>query len=245
MSDNEKKEMSISKSEKIINIVAIVLCVLLLPILVMNCVLIVKDMIHPNEVSDIFGNIPLIVRTESMEPDIMGGDLIFCKKIDPDDVRIDDVISFFDPDGDGTTIITHKVYDIEIDDETGERAFRTYGINNNTKDWLPVPEENVVGIWQGTRFWQLGAILLFTQSIPGILICVILPIGALVVYEVLRRRKQDAKKQDDIEKLKAELEAMKAGNTANAEVKPEANETSAAEAEEPASDEAKTDSEQV
>jgi signal peptidase len=179
-----------------------------------------------------------------MEPDIMAGDLIFCKKIDPDDVRIDDVISFFDPDGDGQTIITHKVYDIEIDEKTGERAFRTYGINNNTKDWLPVPEENVVGIWNGTRFWQLGAILLFTQSIPGILVCVILPIAALVVYELLRRRKQDAKKQDDIEKLKAELEAMKAGNAAPSEEKSEKDEPLAKESDVTASDEAKPENEQ-
>ena len=213
----ENVQDNIPKSQKIVNIVAIVICVLLIPILIMNCVLIIKDIVNPNEVPSIFGKTPLIVLTESMEPDIKAGDLIVCDKIEADDVDIGDVISFFDPEGNGSTIITHKVYDIEIDEKTGDRSFRTYGINNNTKDFAPVPEENLVGIWNGTRFWQLGRIVLFTQSIPGILICIFLPVGAFVAYELIKRRKQDEKKQDDIDKLKAELEAMKAAQAPKAE----------------------------
>ena len=222
----ENVHENIPKSQKIVNIVAIVLCVLLIPILVMNCVLIIKDIVNPNEVPSIFGKTPLIVLTESMDPDIKAGDLIICNKIDADDVNIDDVISFFDPEGNGSSIITHKVYDIEIDEKTGDRSFRTYGINNNTKDFAPVPEENLVGIWTGARFWQLGRILLFTQSIPGILICIFLPVGAFVAYEIIRRKKQDAEKQEDIDKLKAELEAMKAAQAPAAEEsQPEEKET--------------------
>ncbi|MBQ4135842.1 MAG: signal peptidase I [Clostridia bacterium] len=213
--ENVKKQ--IPTSQKIINIVMIVVCVLLVFILLMNCILIISDMLNPNGVPRIFKRTPLIVLTESMEPDIKAGDLIICKSIEATDVKIGDVISYFDPEGDGSTIITHKVYDIEIDDKTGNRFFRTYGINNNAKDFMPVPEENLVGIWNGARFWQLGRILLFVQSIPGILICVILPFGAFIAYEIIRRKKQDAAKQDDIDKLKAELEAMKAAQQTTSE----------------------------
>ena len=205
-----------TRAQKIINITALVLCIILVPVLIMNCVLIIKDMINPKEVPSVFGNIPLIVLTESMEPDILAGDLIVCKKIDPKDVKVDDVISYFDPEGSGSTIITHKVVKVEVDPESGDISFRTYGINNNIEDRLSVPAENVVGIWNGTRFWQLGRVLLFTQSIPGILLCVILPIAAVVAYEVIRRKKQDQNNQSDIDKLRAELEAMKAANAAAA-----------------------------
>jgi len=227
--ENVKKQ--IPTSQKIINIVMIVVCVLLVFILLMNCILIISDMLNPNGVPRIFKRTPLIVLTESMEPDIKAGDLIICKSIEAADVKIGDVISYFDPEGDGSTIITHKVYDIEIDDKTGNRFFRTYGINNNAKDFMPVPEENLVGIWNGARFWQLGRILLFVQSIPGILICVILPFGAFIAYEIIRRKKQDAAKQDDIDKLKAELEAMKAAQqtTSEDDKEPETKDTAESE----------------
>ena len=211
--NDNKAPQNLTKSEKIVNIVAIVLCVILIPVLIMNCVLIIKDIANPDEVPSIFGNIPLIVLTESMEPDIMSGDLIICREIDPEDVEVDDVISYFDPEGKGTTIVTHKVIAKEINPETGEISFRTRGINNNVDDRLSVPEENVVGIWNGARFWQLGRVLLFTQTLPGILLCVILPVGAFAAIEIIRRKKQDDEKQDDIEKLKAELEAMKAAQS--------------------------------
>ena len=214
MSNGETKpNENISKSQKIVNIVALVLCVILVPILIMNCVLIIKDIANPNEVPSIFGNIPLIVLTESMDPDIKSGDLIICKEIDPEDIKVGDVISYFDPEGNGTTIVTHKVISKEVDSKTGEISFRTRGINNNVDDRLSVPEESVVGIWNGVRFWQLGRVLLFTQSIPGILVCVFLPIAAFAAYEIIKRKKQDEAKQDDIDKLKAELEAMKAAQS--------------------------------
>ena len=79
----------ITKTQKVVNIIAIILCVILIPILVMNCVLIVKGLISPNEVPSVFGKIPLIVLTESMDPEIKSGDLIICDEIDPSELKVD------------------------------------------------------------------------------------------------------------------------------------------------------------
>ena len=62
------------------------------------------------------------------------------------DVKVGDVISFFDPAGNGTSIVTHRV--IEIVEEDGEILFRTRGDNNNTEDKELVPAENLVGIYK-------------------------------------------------------------------------------------------------
>ena len=53
-----------SKAKVILNVVAIVLCVILLPILVFNCILIIKGMLNPDEVPSIGNSIPVIVVTE-------------------------------------------------------------------------------------------------------------------------------------------------------------------------------------
>ena len=59
-----------------LTIVGIIMCVILIPILIVNCTLIVKSFINKEDVPDFGGYLPLIVLTDSMYPEIKGGDLI-------------------------------------------------------------------------------------------------------------------------------------------------------------------------
>lgn len=153
---------------------------------------------------------PLIVLSDSMYPDIKSGDIIICKEIDPKDVKVDDVISFYDPAGSGTSVVTHKV--VEVIGEGDSLSFRTKGINNNTEDSLPVPASKVIAKYTDIRIPVAGNIAIFMQTTAGLIICVILPIVLFVGYDVLRRRKYEQDRGEDIEALKAELEALRAAN---------------------------------
>lgn len=185
-----------------------VLSGLMIPILIINCTLLVKSFAKPNEIPDFLGTIPLIVLTDSMYPQIESGDVILCRKIDADAVRQGDVISFYDPAGNGKTVVTHQV--VEIVEEDGVRSFITKGTNNNTQDRLPVPESKVIARYAGIRFPGAGDVAVFMQSATGILLCVVLPIALFVGYDILRRRLRDGSKGEDVAALKAELEALKA-----------------------------------
>ena len=200
----------VDKKEKISTIVGIVLCVLLIPILLVNCILIVKSMVS-DDVPSLGGRVPLIVLTESMEPDIKAGDLIICRVPTAEDIKNiknETVISFFDPAGNGTAIVTHAVYgDPFVKD--GKLYFYTKGVNNNTEDRLPVCEDDIVGIYHGARFPLIGNIAMFMQSTAGLIICIFVPLGALVAYEFMRKSKQEKAKESDIESLMAELKALK------------------------------------
>lgn len=208
----DKEETNTAKTRDlkkiIINSVGILLCVILLPILVLNCILIIDGIINPEKVPSIGDKTPMIVLTDSMYPTIKSGDLIICEKIDATEVKVDDVISFFDPTGKSSSVVTHRVNSIIVA-PSGEIFFYTQGDNNNIEDITPVPAENLVGKWTGIRIWGLGHVVLFTQSPIGLIICVFLPIGGVVAIYLLRKRKQDGKKQDDIDALKKELEALK------------------------------------
>lgn len=197
---------ALSKKKIILNVIGIILCIILIPILVINGFLIVKGITNKHEVPSIGGNAPLIVLTGSMDPTIKAGDLIVTKKIDAEDVKVGDVISFFDPDGNGSTIVTHRVVSIEIDENSGETFFRTKGDNNDIVDMTPVPVENLVGRWEGTRFWGLGRVVLFTQSTVGIIVIIAVIVAGIFVYMIVRKRIHD--KETDL--LKAELAALKA-----------------------------------
>lgn len=217
--DRAKANREKSSVSKIVNIICIVVCVILLPILVFNCVLIVKGLINPDDVPRIGKSAPLIVLTESMDPTIKAGDLIICKQVGVDEIKVGDVISFYDPSpyANSSSIVTHRVIEIEVDPWTGEIFFWTQGDNNNKADGFAVPQDNLVGLWTGTRIGLIGYVVMFMQSTWGLIICIALPIAAIVVYEVLRRKKQDNDKQKDIDSLKAELAALKAERTEGVE----------------------------
>ena len=203
-----------TKLHKALTIVGIVLCVILIPMLIINCTLIIKSFINKDEVPNIGGVLPLIVLTDSMAPDIMSGDIIICQQTDPETIVVGDDIAFFDPAGNGTSIVTHRV--IEIVEEDGQKYFRTKGINNNTEDRVLVPMDKLVGKYTGIRIPGAGHIALFMQSTPGLIVCVVVPIILLVGYDMIRRRMYEKSKGNDMETLMAELEALKAAKAEEA-----------------------------
>ena len=196
-----------SAGHKILTIVGTVLCIILVPILLINLTLIAKSYINKDEVPSIGGTFPLIVLTDSMLPVIESGDLIICQTAEADEIKKDDVISFFDPAGNGTSIVTHRV--VELVEKDGETLFRTRGDNNNTDDKELVAADDLVGVYK-CRIAGAGHVAMFMQSTAGLIVCVVLPIVLLVTYDIIRRRIYEKNKQSDTDALLAELEALRA-----------------------------------
>lgn len=146
MKDQERQSSSGKVRHRIFTILGAVLCVILVPILILNVTLIIKSYVDKDSVPSFGGYLPLIVLTDSMYPEIKSGDLIICHTADAEDIEVDDVISFFDPEGNGTSVVTHRVK--EILHEDGTLSFRTKGDNNNTEDKMAVPAENLVGVYK-------------------------------------------------------------------------------------------------
>ena len=194
-------------NQKLLTIIGTVLCVILLPVLLINVTLIAKSYINADEVPSVGGMFPMIVLTDSMYPMIESGDLIICHTAEADEIKVDDVISFYDPMGSGTSVVTHRV--LEIVSEDGEIAFRTKGDNNNTEDTALVPAENLIGIYR-SRIPKVGHVAMFMQTTPGLIVCCVCPILLLVGYDVLRRRKLEKSQKQDTDALLAELEALRA-----------------------------------
>lgn len=200
-----KKEKKPS-AHKLLTIVGAVLCIILIPILVINCTLIIKGFTS-DKVPSVGGTLPLIVLTDSMYPQIQSGDMIICHTVEPEEVKVKDVIAFFDPAGNGTTIVTHRV--LEVTELNGQIAWRTKGDNNNTEDRLLVTADKLVAIYNGTRLPGFGNVALFMQTTPGLIVCVVCPILILVGYDVIRRRLYEKANKQDTDQLLAELEELR------------------------------------
>ena len=205
---DEKKS---TLKSRILTGVGIALCVILIPMLIINCTLLIKGWTNKDEVPSLFGYAPMIVLTDSMvgnnEDNFNGGDLIFVKTVKPEEVKKGDVISFFDPQGNGTSITSHRV--VEVLKENGEISFKTKGDNNNTEDKLPVPAKNLAGVYTGFKIVGAGQVAMFMQTPWGLIVCVVVPILLLIGWDALRRARYNKKHDEDKDALLAELEELR------------------------------------
>jgi signal peptidase I len=100
-----------------------------------------------------------IVLSGSMLPMMTPGDMIFTNTINPEDLKVGDVIAFKDPQGTPNTIVTHRI--ISIDDSSGTRIFQTKGEANGSPDAFSVPESSIIG--------KLAFVLPLVGYLPGFL----------------------------------------------------------------------------
>lgn len=211
---SSKKVKTKRERQKIspITIISILICVLLVPVLVLNVTLLIKSFINKDEVPSIGGYSPMVVLTDSMKGTIDGGDLVIVRKADPSEVQKDMIISFFDPASKtGTSVVTHRVYDVHYID--GELFFETIGDANNTgspddADDDLVPADNLVGIYV-TKVPKIGSVVMYMQTLPGLLIGIGIPLILLIGYDVMRRRSMQQDLANEKNELLKELEALR------------------------------------
>ncbi|MBQ3417950.1 MAG: signal peptidase I [Ruminococcus sp.] len=207
MSEKTKVKEKNSAGYKVFTVLGIVLCVILVPILIINVTMIIQGYVNPEKVPSFGGYSPLIVLSPSMEDTIMKGDLVIVKSAQPDEVEDGDIISFFDPDSTGTAVLTHRC--IEVVNENGVISFKTKGDNNDSADPTPAPAENLVGKYI-TRIPFAGSVAMWLQTTPGLIVCVAVPIVLLVAYDLIMKKRYDKTKKKDTDDLLKELEELRA-----------------------------------
>ena len=168
--------------------VGIVLCVAIAPILFMNVTLLAKNACG-DEVPNVGGYFPLVVLTDSMSPAIESGDLAICRTAASSDVAVGDAIAFFDPmstraEG-SASLVLHRVSEVEQAPD-GTTQWVTKGDANNACDLAPVAADDLAGRYV-TKIPQVGSAVLFLQSPLGVLLCVAIPLAAIVLIRVFRR----------------------------------------------------------
>jgi len=188
---------------KIIHALGIILCIILIPILVVNLTLITKSVMYPDKVPDFFGYKPFIVLSASMEPTIMTGDLVIVKEIsDVNSLQVNDVISFRDKKD---QVITHRI--TAIDNSEG-LEFVTKGDNNNTEDSSKVKADSLEGKYLA-RIPMLGSFAMFLQEPIGLLIFVVTPIAIFIIWDMFSRNSKSKKDSKREEELQAEIDRLR------------------------------------
>lgn len=196
--------------KKALNIAGKVVTVL---ILVFTIFVMIFTVVSVNTVgkenASIFGYKANKVLSDSMKDTFAVGDLEISKKVDPNTLKVGDVITFqsIDPANYGA-VVTHKIR--EITTYEGLPAFVTYGTTTGVNDAYPVPFENVLGQYK-FRLPKMGYFFEFLCSPAGYFTIILIPFLLLISLQAIKffrlLRQYKAEQQADIAAQKAEVEA--------------------------------------
>lgn len=197
----DKKEVSTVK--RILSVVCTVVSVL---IFVFVAVILINMIICrvQNKPVNFFGTSFSVVQTNSMEPEIMTGDLIVFKKVDFSSIKEGDNIVFRADDnfkdGKGNSIagftVVHKVHEVT------EEGLVTYGVNNHgVTDGGFRTEGDIYGLCVSNSA-TLGKIFTFLGKY-GILIIIFIIAVPIIVTQIIKIVKL-SKQKDEEEKQTAD-----------------------------------------
>lgn len=136
-----------------------------------------------------------VVLTGSMLPEIKINDVVVTKRTEPEELKVEDIITFVSTDSRFSgIIITHRIKNIYVDAATGEYSFETKGDNNNVADMALAKEEKVLGkvIF---KIPKLGYVQQFLASKGGWLIAILIPCLAILSYDIMKLIKTIGKRQ--------------------------------------------------
>lgn len=194
------------KASKAEVIISIILCVIFVPIILINIVLIGKTYTNPEHLPSVLGISPVVCLSGSMEGKIGVNSLIFIKDYDTEALVEGDIICYLEK---GKTAVTHRIEKIEYD-EDGKRSFVTKGDANNTIDiGENIKPEQIEGKYIG-HIEKLGGVVLFMQSPTGMILFITLPIVIYLLFDFVMSGKEQKKEKDRADELEAELTKLKA-----------------------------------
>ena len=120
----------------------------------------------------------------SMEPAYSVGDLLYVKEVDPDSVKVGDVITFVL--NEDLVVATHRV--VAVDSEN--RQFTTKGDANGAEDASPVHFNNLIGV-PAFSIPLLGYVSVYIQSPPGLYVAIafgVLLLAAVFLPDMMKKK---------------------------------------------------------
>ena len=128
----------------------------------------------------------LVVVGPSMRNTLMEGDLVFIAHVEPEDLRVGDIIVFHPPNNPEGLVI-HRIYSIEKNGET--YIFRTKGDNNLNPDPWKITGDLIEGrlVWTIPRLGLLSKII----SPPVNYFLIILLVIIIVAIDVKSQREEE------------------------------------------------------
>lgn len=125
-----------------------------------------------------------VIVSGSMEPIIKIRDAVLVRRVEPEDIKVGDVVTYRATDETYYGIlITHRV--VNIEEKNGEKIYITKGDNNATIDRSPIIGDQITGKVV-MRIPKIGYIKYFLVSSYGWIIAIVIPSLGIIIYDIMK-----------------------------------------------------------
>lgn len=181
----------VSKTKKVLGIIANVLMWLFVAFAVVATIFAFSAQSSSDGIPTIAGKVMSPVLSDSMEPTIKKGDLIFTRKLaDEEKATLTEgqIISFWrDLNNDGSPDInTHRI--IEVINVNGSVYYRTMGDHNPGPDNYTTISTDVISVFEegkSARIPVLGGVSSFLMKPTGFLVVIVIPLILFFILELV------------------------------------------------------------
>jgi len=167
----------------------------------------------------LFGYKAFIVLSDSMKAtDFAAGDVVVVKSVDPDTLQPGNIIAYTSQNEEsfGETV-THKIR-AKTRDANGEAGFITYGTSTDTDDATVVTYPYILGQYQ-FRLAGVGSFFRFLKTVPGYIICILIPFLLLIGMQAWNTVKLFRKyRLEQLQQLEAERQQLEAERAQSAQM---------------------------
>jgi signal peptidase I len=151
---------------------------------------ILMQLFAPEHTIKLLGFRSYAVVSRSMEPIYNVGDIVIVKPVNPEDLQVEDIITFkVDLNNDGRKeTVTHYIYSIEV--VNGNRQYQTNPHYVNNPDPWTLSDSDIVGVVQ-SKIPYVGYIIIFFQIVfqnPVFLGLILLNISIIVAIVILLKK---------------------------------------------------------
>ena len=185
-------------ADRLLTFLCAVASVVLGALIALNLSVIIKAYVLKLEFPDAFGYFPLISLTEDETSGVRKGDFLLCRKAGAGDLRAGEQVVFF-TDGNRDKMAVRQAVSVAGEQITLKTA--------DGEGDLTVPADRIIGVNRKT-VPLLGYVIWFLSTVPGFLLCVVLPTAVITETYLWFRRKRDAEEDDEEEGLLAERKAL-------------------------------------
>jgi signal peptidase len=141
-------------------------------------------------VPKLFGYSFLSVQSDSMSGTFEVGDLIVVENCNPETLKEGDVVTYWKYTKEGKFLNTHRIVEkietrFDIYNET-VTTYRTKGDHNEEVDADTLATRDIFGKWTNKKVRHLGTVMDFLSSQKGFMICIVVPLALLFVYQLYK-----------------------------------------------------------
>lgn len=158
----------------------------------------------PTQAMDLYGFSTYLVTTDSMVPVIPVNSYIVVKEVDPNELEVGDIITFYSHkdvnlDGKDNDVLTHYVADIQPY-EGDDHSIKTHAIGKDeVSEWdhWTLHDEDIIGKYAYT-IPILGFLVAFLQSWYGIAVVVINIVVIVAIVMLFDKEKKKAETEKSV-----------------------------------------------